>query len=492
MLNERFSKIFLTLVILLFVVLRTVGMGENFSNSDAQRWHSRSEKFYESLKSGKFVETYQRYHPGVTLMWLSTVSKVGIKTYSDFFNISYKSIGNVEGYILHDTVSKLLIIFVITVLLVLQYLSIKELSGPKIAQLYVILMALEPYLLGIDRWYHLTSLESYLSMTALLYLLRWRKNPLRKFLITTGLLFGFALLTRFTSVMGLAVSMIIVCYYSVKGNTNINQLALNILYLTLPVIATVFILFPALWVSPAYVFGKILNAGAEAVSGNYESVTIALKYPAIFYLLVLIAKLSPVTLALIIPSLLSALKSKSRESAVVLVYVSTCLFFYTLSDQKIERYVILVIPGILFSVACLLAQLKKPLYLLILTVTLFSTLFFYTHYHPYISFYYSPIVGGAKGAYNLGFLDTNGEYYDAAARYLNSKGRDVRVYVPNNAQSFTPYFKGKMANNLNDRPEFVVFSVDSSRKMEEFSSCRQIEKVYSIDGLEYLWIFKCL
>jgi len=33
-------------------------------------WVERSARFYTNLLSGNYIDTYQKYHPGVTLMWI--------------------------------------------------------------------------------------------------------------------------------------------------------------------------------------------------------------------------------------------------------------------------------------------------------------------------------------------------------------------------------------------------------------------------------------
>ncbi len=69
------NKILTILELTFFISLRVFGLGTDISNSDAARWHRRSESFLSAIKQGNFSATYQKYHPGVTLMWINSLVK---------------------------------------------------------------------------------------------------------------------------------------------------------------------------------------------------------------------------------------------------------------------------------------------------------------------------------------------------------------------------------------------------------------------------------
>ncbi|EKD96540.1 MAG: hypothetical protein ACD_24C00003G0003 [uncultured bacterium] len=48
-------KIILLVILFLFFIFRLPGLGKDISNSDAARWHRRSEDFLNALKSGNFA-----------------------------------------------------------------------------------------------------------------------------------------------------------------------------------------------------------------------------------------------------------------------------------------------------------------------------------------------------------------------------------------------------------------------------------------------------
>lgn len=205
-------RILTIIVFTLFLVMRLPGIMTDMSNSDAFRWHHRSESFYQGLKQGNLKETYQRYHPGVTLMWLSSGTEAAIRLYNKIIDTPFKSSGNVEGYILIDGISKIVLIFALFVLLIIQYKSIVFLFGRQIALIYVILASFEPYLIGINRWYHLTSLEAFLAFCGFLAVLTWVKTRNRRDLVFAGILMGLGVLTKFSAVVVVAMAVGVIFY----------------------------------------------------------------------------------------------------------------------------------------------------------------------------------------------------------------------------------------------------------------------------------------
>ena len=179
------NKRYLALILSIFLVTRVVGLGNDISNTDAYRWHKRSQNFLAAVKSGDFKSTYQHYQPGVTIMWINAfVKQVSFTTqYHVLGNDSPKTLENADWYPFIHGISKAVLVLVLAALLLLQVSLIYHLFGENSAFLYGFLISVEPYLIGIDRWFHLTSLETYFGFTSFLYLLYWYEKPRNKKLI---------------------------------------------------------------------------------------------------------------------------------------------------------------------------------------------------------------------------------------------------------------------------------------------------------------------
>ncbi len=112
--------IFIVLFLLtLFLLPRMFNLGNDISNSDALRWHRRSDKFLSALKTGDFKQTFQRYHPGVTVMWIGATAELALYKYQQ---IKGEEVGTLEntGFFprLHG-LSKLLLVLVLATSFVL-------------------------------------------------------------------------------------------------------------------------------------------------------------------------------------------------------------------------------------------------------------------------------------------------------------------------------------------------------------------------------------
>ena len=170
---DKKYKLILLIVLFLFLIFRLPGLGKDISNSDAVRWHRRSEDFLNALKSGNFADTYQHYQPGVTLMWLDAfVNDVSFR-YQIYKGLEPKTLENSTHYPVVHGISKSLLVLVLGALLFVQVFLVRKLFGNEISLVFGFFISVEPYLIGINRWFHLTSLETFFSFASFLFILNW-------------------------------------------------------------------------------------------------------------------------------------------------------------------------------------------------------------------------------------------------------------------------------------------------------------------------------
>ena len=153
-----------SLIAIVFLAFRLVGQGSDMANSDSIRWHRRSEKFLTAIKQGDLKSTYQHYQPGVILMWLNAPVKQAGFWYQINQTDEPKTLENADYFPIIHGYSKNVVVLVLLALLLYQMWAISKLFSKEASYIYGLLIALEPYLIGIDRWFHLTSLETYFLM----------------------------------------------------------------------------------------------------------------------------------------------------------------------------------------------------------------------------------------------------------------------------------------------------------------------------------------
>ena len=474
----------LSLVLLLFLSLRLPGLGGDLANSDAARWHRRSIRFLDALSSGDLASTYQHYQPGVTLMWLTSVpryldSKIQLLSVEAPLTLEH------SGYfpIIHSY-SKAVLVLTLSMLLLVHFYFLVLLFDFKVAVWYGSLMAVEPYLIGIDRYFHLTSLESYSGFAALLVLLYWLKNSKYVFVVLSAGLFSFSVLSKLTTV-GLLPFFGFIFLMNYKNNGDKRTLVNSVLTFSGVLVGLFTLAFPAMWVIPLEVLSKLYAAIFNAVStdplGNEITGWLAL----LFYDLILALRLSPITYALLTVVIFSLPKLLTNK---YLKYVILFLVYYwfllTIPDKKIDRYVVVMLPALLLLIAYYVTGVSlKVQKLLGIFISLYTLLVVAT-YHPVYSAHYSTLLGGVPMALRLGVYDNSGEYYAQAAQYLNTKGRDIVVFVPFNIESFSYFYSGNVVREFNLSVDYVVTSIEHQSSVPLLCDLEQsFGGVYKVVGV---------
>jgi len=468
-------KILAGILISLFILIRIISLGPDISNSDAARWHRRSIMFLNALKRGDFAETYQRYHPGVTLMWLNSFVKQASFSYQLTYTKTPKTLENADYYPIQHGISKGVNIIVLAVLLGFQIYGLEKVFNKKTALIYAFLISLEPYMVGINRWFHQTSFEVFFGFTAVLFILIWNKEKKNLQIALSAVFLALSILSKVTSLVLIPVF----AYYLLK--TKKIKPAL-IFFSTLAL--TIFAVFPALWVKPVYVLSQIYSAVTSAVGSGSVSI--------FYYFIILAFKLSPVTLLIFVVSLINLKKIRNENILAFLGTLLIYLLFLTISRKKIDRYSLAMIPYILTVSSFYLTKTSiKAFKIILISATIFF-IYISIIYHPVYSAYYSPFFGGAKKALDLGVYENSGEYFAQAAFYLNGKSRNMLVYIPDNIESFNYYYKGNVENILEKEPDYIVSSLDKDRKSDnDLQKCGQLDKTFGPGGFNAVYVYKC-
>ena len=430
-------KKYLIPIIILFLLFRIPGLGIDVSNTDALRWHRRSEKFLTALKTGNLIETYQHYQPGITLMWINTpVKQLSFTIQNKLLKVEQpKTLENADYYPTIHGISKTVLVLVLCGLLLAQIFIIKHLFNEKVALVFGFLMAIEPYMIGMDRWFHLTSLETYFAFLSFLTILWWNKERNSKLLILSGAFLALSALSKITTllVVPLFLTIIVLNSWEEKKYTQIFR---SILIFGFSFFGVFVILFPALVIDPIFVFNEIFSAGKNAVISSRQLSHLEILFKYSFYLLMGLFKLSPLVIFAFIFSFSKKKEIyKDRNLKLTLIYTFFYLVFLTIAYKKIDRYIVVMFPPIILLVSYYLSLLStKNMGNVLITGLLFTVVTSFVYY-PVYSAYNSPLLGGARTAIKLGLYDNSGEYLSDAALYLNNMGRDKKVFVPNGSIS---------------------------------------------------------
>ena len=475
------------IVAVIFLALRLPGLGSDVLNSDGARWHRRSERFLQAIKTGDFAATYQHYQPGVTLMWINSVTKKAVWEVQDMFEMPRWSLENAQDFPKIHAVSKSVLVIILSILLIYQMFLIAKISSLKTALIYGLFVSTEPYLVGIDRWFHLTSLESYFAFSAYLTYLYSLAHQSKVSIFATGALVALATLSKLTGIIVLPLILLIEVIHAYCSK-NIKRSIFSIALLVFGFSVGVFLLFPALWADLFNVVPKLFSAVVLAVDSDTRAQYFKPPFSYIYYLVILSFKLSPTILCVFVASLVLFVRRLKRTKEVargrlILAYFLTFLFVLTISTKKIDRYTLALVQPVLLFTSLYLAKLNKTSLGIIIALQVLVSGFIYFRNFPVLSGYYSPLFGGVKTALNMGVYENSGEYFAQSAFYLNSKGR-ADVYVPDNYESFKYFYQGNTLRDFSGSAKYVITSVDFDRKTPRIiAGCEKLEKTFGPKGL---------
>ncbi|MDQ4077719.1 MAG: glycosyltransferase family 39 protein [Chloroflexota bacterium] len=212
--NMKHRHLFLLLIALFLAAWlpRVLALGQ-FATPDESKWLARSANFYQAITVGDLHHTFQREHPGVTVMWAGTLALL-----HHFPDYPQETPGQF-GWILPEfeewlqansslTPLELLvagrwwIVLGIALSLVVSFLPLRRLFGTRLALLALLLVIWDPFHIALSRQLHPDGLAASLSFLALTSFLAWLYGGReRRYLLLSGVTMGVAWLTKSPTIL---------------------------------------------------------------------------------------------------------------------------------------------------------------------------------------------------------------------------------------------------------------------------------------------------
>lgn len=462
---------YVIIVFFIFLIPRLISLGSDISNYDASYWYPRLDSFWLNLIQGEIFLTYQKYHPGVMLLWISGFSKY-------IFEVLYKIVYGYNPRFYAEQFIKLQIATLLPLMIILSaigaswYYYLSRIINHKFALVFCLLISIEPFFLGISKFVHVTAPASFFIFTSFLslyYHLYMHSEP--NSLITkknsfyiSSVFLGFALLTKIDSlIIGLFNSALILYAYKKDLISGIK----HVIQYTLISIGVFYILFPAMWISPITVITKMYNEGIRDNAFNSEGAGTITNIKALYYLEVFFYRTLPTTFISFILSLHLMWKTKvfkdhRRFFIISLVALIFLIVMLTIPEKIKDRYLFNMLPFFLLFSSITFYFIWNLKNSIIRGLILYSVVFMYIltayRYYPVYSFYHSDLIGGAYGLekFNLP-VPNRGEYYAQAAQYLNRLSPDPHNKITildhrEQTRTFSPFFYGTTYTNPNLLP----------------------------------------
>jgi 4-amino-4-deoxy-L-arabinose transferase-like glycosyltransferase len=502
-----------------------------FLTIDEVKWAEGAAQFLLALRSGDLAQTYWHFFPGITLAWGGAITLWARCLAAP--DMGQCAQGAVER--LPEAIGWLRFTPVILTSLGVSgvYLLGRKLLPSKIAIVAALLLAFDPFFIAHSRILNgdaVVAILMFLSLLAFLaYWLNesangepigqvWRitnrkgafaHSPLRHLLILSAVLAGLALLTKLPApLIGLFIaglSLVALAFDWPRRGWGAVRLWVGVLAgWGLVALAVFVLLWPALWVAPAatlrqmYLDSFEIGGVGEGHDAFFLGQTLNDPGPW-FYPYALAFRLTPVVLLglfITIGWLFSRFRAKPSQMPSppahfsqpdpeltvtwsIIVFVIFIIVFANISPKKLDRYVMAVIPALIFLAAIGLGKIGQgkrffsPISNLLLAGLVVVQLVSAVLAAPYYLTYYNPLLGGperAVGQVPVGW----GEGLEQAARYLNNLPNAQSLTVSAwYGDIFEPYFVGQRASFADDgraqlAADYVVFYINQLQREKPY------------------------
>jgi hypothetical protein len=253
-------------------------------------WFRRSHHFLEAVREGDWANTYQRRHPGVITMAIGAGSLALYQTNMDTPShaLIAWAIPPEASTIRAESIAIVIGIALVNALLVVSIgLALKKLSSVRLALIGTGLLIFSPYYLALSRIIHVDALMSSFMLLSALLLLIYLEQRQRRFLLLSGIVGGFAILTKVPGIFLIPFAGLgLLSYLTLRlharwadhaGNRTLWILTETWYGLILPLILWIAcallpsLFWPAMWVDAAGTLNAIFVGAQERVTEPHLS-----------------------------------------------------------------------------------------------------------------------------------------------------------------------------------------------------------------------------
>ena len=465
------------------LALRLPSLG-SFLTPDERYWSQGTSQFVTALQHREWSDTYAYGHPGVTVTWagaLSLALRTMIAPPADAADLTSLTIALAQEPNRSDMIAWFRFpIAVMCVLgIVVIFLLLRRIVSWPAALLAAALISLDPFLLANSRILHLDALLTLTLTIAWLALLAATRSQKRSLYVLSGVALGLAFLTKTPALLTTPIVMAWVVGHRCHGRRQrddgatqgaVIPIITDLVWIGLPAVLVVFLLWPALWVNPIGTLRRMLlfSAGMGGVGhelGNYWLGRPVAAPGALFYGAVLLWRSTPVSLMGLLLALAALLKALPwpgsppgngrRQGWGMVLFVVWFALIMSLGAKKFDRYLLPVFPMVDILAAAgwtafagWLAHRKR--WSVAQTITAVSVLLVglqatqvVLNLPTYLTAY-NPLLGGIRTARQV-MLVGWGEGLETAASFLNEQPNadQTRVASWYGHNVFGPFFAGQ-------------------------------------------------
>lgn len=379
--NEVTSRNFIVFCFLFVAAWapRVAGLDQTVT-VDERKWLARSGNFFQAISHSDWASTFQRGHPGVTIMWAGMLGFAQLAPdYPEVVPSAHWEGEQLEAWLRQSgraTPLELLaagrwwVALLISLLITASYFPLRRLFGGKLAFLLALFVAWNPFLLALSRQLHPDGLVANFIYLAALYLLAWLyAGQAHRDLILSGILLGLAWATKAPAILLLPAGGLLFLLAIIRRYRALTPMGDKATFLAaskhwlgaglcwgMVAVMTFVAIWPAMWVHP---LGTLQQMALEMagyveghVSANYFWGQTVNDPGYLFYPVVYLLRTTPATLLGLALASLGAWRrwqpfdqSVIRQWAGALVLLAlTFAVGMTFGGKKFDRYLLPVFP----------------------------------------------------------------------------------------------------------------------------------------------------
>jgi hypothetical protein len=390
------------LLVTFYILIRLPYLGFSNFNTDSFDWKSRIYNFGNGVFNFNLDNTVQKYHPGITLLWIGSFAvKFYNLLYDNLFSSSF-SIASADFIFALNFYQILFLILAQSALVFILFYFLSQIYDPIKSFLILIVLTIEPFFLGITTTLHLDGLLNLFILNFLVSFYLSVKNSNRLFLYLSAIFFGLAMLTKTTALLMFPVVILgyLARFYWEK-KFQFYQLTKNILIFLLTSFLVYYILFPAMWFDPIGTVTYLLKGVEVGTEDHYQIYFGSLVNDpgAFYYLIVSFIKAT----IYIFPALLVAAYTQlnttyKKYTFEIFLFMSSILYLIEISipAKKLDRYAFIFLILLSIVIYSYIYDFSKKILIYFFGINLFFI--FYLNF-DYFS-YYNPLAGGIKNGIN--------------------------------------------------------------------------------------------
>ncbi len=494
-------------------------------------WSDRGFHFANAVLRGDWADTYRRYHPGVTTMWLSGFAlRWFAHANGDLSSDQMLGIAPVKPGTLDEAVfaGVLPLAVGISAAIALTYPLLRKRAGTKMALAATVLLALDPFHLSNSKVIHPDAMLASLMLLSVLFFWNWLSFGKRRNLVASGLVAGLTFLTKspslflvpFLGLSGVAAVFAAEAWIN-QGKARWEAAARMVRGMLLwgAVAGITFVVcWPAMWVEPVAVLQRmarrvLFHVEEEHSNPVYFMGVSALRDPGpLFYIATVGFKTTVVTLPLallgVVSGFVGRLRRRQLDVMLLSVYVIAFGAQMSMGAWKQMPYILPVFPAIALLAAYgmgwlyeLVTKTGRAVRVGVVVIPLVMQAAIVLPRHPYYGSHHNLLLGGSQVAQRVLPLQDQGEGLDLAADILNQMPLPERASAWVHLRSgmvfqrgFAGYTSWEPEPWINYRVYYVnqvMRGLDFEEWGEDWERDQRTEPLLTIsfDGVPYVWVY---